>query len=659
MSRLRALRGRVVGPPVNTVAPSISGDPTQGQTLTGDVGSWTNSPTSFALRWLRDAVAIDGAIGYTFDLTGVDVGTEIVFEAAAINSAAPSGVVATSAAVGPIADSSPDLPATRTVAFGSKTRRGHGGDPLGYTGAGYLGITGGNTGSVWTIDNRNHLVPAGTYGAAPPTFSGPYTLTITEYSDSGKTTATGASQTTTVNMLANAAHVREMTTTVGGVNQDATNRSQLRSLLLLATGVSGAVVLGDTIWCRDGHLNPNAIDMDFRIPAGGWAAGSGSRITVRSETVDATTDANGHASGQHGFKIGALKASSTLSGDVEVPIDWRDIHFYTNVAGSARPLLGFATVSYGMRTYNCRIEIGPAVTNPNSVAGFQFNSQAIVEDCYFKGMSKAITHLGASQVRRCVGENLLEDFTQGGPLGDNVYEDNFIFNPRFESGGHGDNFQHTGAPDGTTIQGGSIVRNISMRNDGPATAVTVQGAFLSQPQGETGIVENQVVRNNLFHNDMTNQIYMTRYNSPLVGENTCLTDFQAGSSGNAAAILTETGFGGTDGTWRNNVSNTINIASQGGTVVNSNNGTLDRDLTEYTTAFPNYTNTGLVNRAAALLAFTPADLAVASGGMKNTDGTFRGALFPATAGETIGAWNDNSVFEPENPTWVAAHPPAT
>ena len=39
--------------PVNTGAPTISSVAQQGQTLTEHNGSWTNSPTSFAYRWLQ------------------------------------------------------------------------------------------------------------------------------------------------------------------------------------------------------------------------------------------------------------------------------------------------------------------------------------------------------------------------------------------------------------------------------------------------------------------------------------------------------------------------------------------------------------------------------------------------------------------------------
>jgi hypothetical protein len=40
-------------PPVNTVAPAVTGTATQGQTLTTDNGTWTNSPTGYTYQWQR------------------------------------------------------------------------------------------------------------------------------------------------------------------------------------------------------------------------------------------------------------------------------------------------------------------------------------------------------------------------------------------------------------------------------------------------------------------------------------------------------------------------------------------------------------------------------------------------------------------------------
>jgi hypothetical protein len=66
--------------PRNTAAPSISGNPQEGQTLSASPGSWSGAaPISYAYQWNRcdgsgaNCVAISGATGQTYNLTSADV----------------------------------------------------------------------------------------------------------------------------------------------------------------------------------------------------------------------------------------------------------------------------------------------------------------------------------------------------------------------------------------------------------------------------------------------------------------------------------------------------------------------------------------------------------------------------------------------------------
>jgi hypothetical protein len=72
--------------PVSTLAPSASGTPAVGQTLSCSTGSWTGSPTlSYAYSWLRDGVAIAGATASTYVVQAADVGNGLTCKVTATN----------------------------------------------------------------------------------------------------------------------------------------------------------------------------------------------------------------------------------------------------------------------------------------------------------------------------------------------------------------------------------------------------------------------------------------------------------------------------------------------------------------------------------------------------------------------------------------------
>jgi hypothetical protein len=103
--------------PVNTAAPTISGNTTQGQTLSEAHGSWTNTPTSYAYQWEdcgtagSNCSAIAGATNQTYTLTSSDVGDTIRVQETASNSSGASSA-ASSAASGVVqpVSASPTMP---------------------------------------------------------------------------------------------------------------------------------------------------------------------------------------------------------------------------------------------------------------------------------------------------------------------------------------------------------------------------------------------------------------------------------------------------------------------------------------------------------------------------------------------------------------------
>jgi hypothetical protein len=88
--------------PSNTTAPKIIGAAKVGQVLTGDRGTWSNSPTSYAYAWLRcnggggGCSSISGAAGTTYTLASADDGHTVRFRVTATN--ADGSTTATSAA---------------------------------------------------------------------------------------------------------------------------------------------------------------------------------------------------------------------------------------------------------------------------------------------------------------------------------------------------------------------------------------------------------------------------------------------------------------------------------------------------------------------------------------------------------------------------------
>ena len=75
---------RAPDPPQNTAAPTISGTPVEGQTITCNPGAWSGSPT-FAYGWVRDGSPVAGATVHTYALAPADVGSQFACRVTATN----------------------------------------------------------------------------------------------------------------------------------------------------------------------------------------------------------------------------------------------------------------------------------------------------------------------------------------------------------------------------------------------------------------------------------------------------------------------------------------------------------------------------------------------------------------------------------------------
>jgi hypothetical protein len=91
---------------VSTGPPVLSGEARETQTLTGTVGNWSGSPTSFAYQWLRCAgaagtgcVPVAGAISPAYLLTHADAGSTMRLEVTASNAIGPGTALSAPSAV--------------------------------------------------------------------------------------------------------------------------------------------------------------------------------------------------------------------------------------------------------------------------------------------------------------------------------------------------------------------------------------------------------------------------------------------------------------------------------------------------------------------------------------------------------------------------------
>jgi hypothetical protein len=93
--------GSTPAAPANTALPTVSGTPSQGNSVTCTNGSWTNSPSSYSYGWTRNGVAIGGASSQNYTIQAADVGQALRCVVTATNGA--GSATATSAPVTPSA----------------------------------------------------------------------------------------------------------------------------------------------------------------------------------------------------------------------------------------------------------------------------------------------------------------------------------------------------------------------------------------------------------------------------------------------------------------------------------------------------------------------------------------------------------------------------
>ncbi len=134
--------------PANTAAPTISGTPQQGDTLTESHGLWAPSSSTLAVQWEScdasglNCAAIPGATAQKYTLTPADVGHTVVAQETASSNGAASGPAASSATG--VVQAAPST----SGGSGGNPGGASGGNPGGSSGGSLGGGSGGNQGSV-------------------------------------------------------------------------------------------------------------------------------------------------------------------------------------------------------------------------------------------------------------------------------------------------------------------------------------------------------------------------------------------------------------------------------------------------------------------------------------------------------------------------------
>lgn len=87
-------------PPVNSVAPAVTGTGSIGNNLTvTNNGTWTNSPTEYTYQWMRGGLQIAGATGQVYALIGADSGNSVSCRVTATNAAGSTNALSNAIAV--------------------------------------------------------------------------------------------------------------------------------------------------------------------------------------------------------------------------------------------------------------------------------------------------------------------------------------------------------------------------------------------------------------------------------------------------------------------------------------------------------------------------------------------------------------------------------
>lgn len=289
--------------PVNTVAPTISGSATQGNTLTATTGTWNSNaaygPTSYSYQWRRGTSDISGATSSTYATVLADVGNAISCRVTANNNRGPTPVISsnsitiTSAIPGPPSNltitSSTTTPGTFTVSGSSSSAT-----PT-ITMGSNTGVTS-TAGTInWSSTNQSSWSSNGTFSGSGTTQTSVSKTGLTaSTSYTGTVTITGPGSTTASGSWTSATNTSSYSISTSAATLSSDTNARTWSLSSGTTGGSYTITVTATNTSGSAFLSwsagSNATSYDIYINGALWQTGyNGTSVTYNWGTTGTLT----------------------------------------------------------------------------------------------------------------------------------------------------------------------------------------------------------------------------------------------------------------------------------------------------------------------------------------------------------------------------------
>jgi hypothetical protein len=368
--------------PVNTSAPTISGTPRQGATLTETHGVWTGEPTSYSVQWLQcnalgqGCLAIAKATGLSYTLAAGDVGHEIAVQETASNSAGP-GEVATSAPTAVVLPLAPTNTAPPTISGtaqqGATLTEAHGswtGEPTGFS-AQWMQCeaSGGGCHAISGATGQTYVPTSGDVGHA---------IRVSESATNAGGTSAAALSSPTAAVAAQGTSATFGKTTVGAVkNVFAAERKRVNEYALPTRGAVSELSI---------YLEPGTVSGQQQITGVIYADANGAPGALLA-TSKQLTYASSQPAGWYHMSFSTpieLPAGNYWIGELSGPNGAVAGYRYDNVAGArdynqnsyaagpSNPFGAFTNDTQQISLYATYVPAGPAVpqnTSPPVISG--------------------------------------------------------------------------------------------------------------------------------------------------------------------------------------------------------------------------------------------------------------------------------------------------